>query len=49
MFVVLVSILSQRTSHTIGFFKRKYINGAVNTVMQDCSTSNNNIHKVLVL
>ena len=29
-------------------FKRKCLNGAVNTVMQDCAASSNNIHKVLV-
>ena len=29
-------------------FKRKCRNGAVNTVMQDCAASRNNIHEVLV-
>ena len=37
------------TIHSIGFYKRERPNGAVNTVMQDCAASSNNIHKVLVL
>ena len=40
MFVVFLSI---RVSE-YWIFKRKCRNGAVNTVMQDCAASSNNIH-----